>query len=100
MSWTAIAILAFGAYAAKALGVMLGTGPFAMRIRPMATLVPAAVFAGLIAILTFDGGDGALVIDARLSGVVVAAILSWKRAPFVVIVMAAMAITAALRWVT
>lgn len=97
MSWTAIAILASGAYVAKALGVMMGSGPLASKIRPMAGLVPPAVFAGLIAILTLDGGNESLELDARLLGVGVAAFLSWKKAPFVIVVVAAMATTAAIR---
>jgi hypothetical protein len=37
------------------------------------------------------------VIDARLPGIVVAIVLAWRRAPFIVVVAAAAATTALLR---
>jgi hypothetical protein len=98
MSWTAITVLALGAYTAKALGVLMGSGRYAEKIRPAASLVPAAVFAGLIMILSLDSGEGSLAPDPRLGGVAVAAFLSWRKSPFIVVVVAAMATTAALRF--
>lgn len=98
MSWISIAVLALGAYGFKAAGVLMGSGAIGERIRPIASLVPAALFAGIIAALTFDGGDGTIALDARLVGVAAAAVLVWRRAPFVLTVAAAMVVTAAVRW--
>lgn len=96
MSWASILVLALGSYLAKVAGVLTGASRLGERARPFTALVPAALFAGLIAILTFDI-DGSLGIDPRLIGVTVAAVLSWRKVPFVIVVVAAMAATALLR---
>ena len=96
MSWPSILILAAGAYGLKLLGVMvLGSGPTASRLRPLTTLVPAALFAGLIVALTLESPDGLPV--ARLAGVAVAAVAAWRKLPFVMVVAAAMVTTALIR---
>ena len=45
---------------------------------------------------TFDGA-GRLVVDARVPAMVVAALLVWRRAPFLVVVLSAAATAALLR---
>jgi branched-subunit amino acid transport protein len=97
MTWPAVIILAVGSYALKAVGLV------ALRGRRLPTfldeflvLLPAALFGALIVVSTF-GGDRALVIDARVAGVVAAAIAVWRRAGFVVVVLVAAATTAAVR---
>lgn len=108
MSWPAIVVLAAGAYGCKLFGhvvlARLGgddaatTG--ALRWFPdLAALIPAALFAALIAVQTF-GADEALVVDARAAGVAAGAVAVWRKAPFVVVVVLAMAVTAAIRWQT
>lgn len=93
MSWQAIVGLALGAFAFKALGVVW-TPP---RDRGRyASLIPAALFAGLVVVLTFET-DGALAVDARLAGAVAAVVAAWKRQSFVVVVVLAMAVTAGIR---
>lgn len=97
MSWTAILVLAAGAFGLKAAGVLLlGSGTLGERIRPITALLPAALFAGLIAVLTIESGGG-IVLDARLAGVAAAVVAAWRKAPFIVVVALAMATTAALR---
>lgn len=96
MSWFSILGLAIGAYAAKAVGVLMGASRMGERLTPLTGLFPAALFAGLVVILTFDI-NGTLALDPRLGGVAVAALLAWKRAPFIVTVLAAMTVTALLR---
>lgn len=59
-------------------------------------LIPAAVVTAVIVQLTIATGR-MLVIDARLAGVVTAAVLVWRRAPFIVVVLAAAAATALVR---
>ena len=102
MSWTALGILAMGAFGLKAFGVLvLGRdgSTLGVRLEPLTALIPAALFAGLVAVQTV-GGDGSLVLDARAWGVAAGAVAVWRRAPFVVVVMVAMAVTAFVRWQT
>ena len=102
MSWVVIVGLVVGAYAFKALGVLgLGRigGAATARLEPLTALIPAALFAALVAVQTLADGES-LVIDARLWGVGAGAIAVWRRAPFVLVVVIAMAVTAFVRWQT
>jgi branched-subunit amino acid transport protein len=99
LSWWAVLALCGCAYALKALGLALGG-----RVRPggglggSLELIVVPVLAALIVVQTV-GGDRAVVLDARLPAVLVAAVLVWRRAPILVIVLAAGATAALLRWV-
>ncbi len=93
MSWTAITILAAGAFGFKALGVLWA--PPRDRGR-YAGLIPAALFAGLIVVLVFDN-DGAIAIDARFAGALAAGAAAWRKLSFVAIVLIAMVVTATVR---
>jgi hypothetical protein len=98
MSVFAIVALAVGAWGQRLAGAFL-IGPLLTR-RPIlaraASLIPAAVVAAVIVQLTIAQGRD-LVIDARLAGVAVAGVLVWRKAPFLVVVLAAAITTAALR---
>ncbi|NCX79846.1 MAG: AzlD domain-containing protein, partial [Actinobacteria bacterium] len=59
-------------------------------------LIPAALLAALVAKDTFTVAQD-VVVDARLAGVVVAGVSVWRRAPFIVVVVLAMAATAVVR---
>ena len=61
-----------------------------------ANLIPAAVVMAVVVQLTVANGRS-LELDARLAGVVVAGVLVWKRAPFLIVVLSAAAVTALLR---
>jgi branched-subunit amino acid transport protein len=62
-------------------------------------LLPAALIAALVATSTF--GDGReLRLDARVAGLAVAVVALWRRANFVVVVVAAATATALTRLVT
>ena len=65
----------------------------------MTVLIPPALFAALIAVQTLDA-DGVLRVDARAAGVAAGAIAVWRRAPFLLVVIVAMTVTAAIRWQT
>jgi hypothetical protein len=97
VSWWAVLALCASAYALKAAGLVL-----ADRIPPRALksgaldLVVVPVIAGLIVVQTLDGGR-ALSFDARLPAVLVAALLVWRKAPILVVVLAAGATAALLR---
>ena len=113
MSWIAIGVLVVGAYGFKALGTFglarLTREPPATAVSPVrgalawfpmfAGLIPAAVFAALVAVQTLEV-DGSLQVDARLVGVGAGAVAVWRRAPFVVVVVVAMAVAAGIRWQT
>jgi branched-subunit amino acid transport protein len=95
MSWTAILALSAVSYALKAAGPALTGGrQLGPRVRRALDLVAVPLLAALI--LTQALGSGhRLVIDARVPALAVAAVLVWRRAPFLVVVLAAAA-TAAL----
>lgn len=102
MSWSALVVLVIGAYGLKAFGVfVLGRteSMLGARLEPLTALIPAALFAGLVAVQTV-GGDETLVLDARVWGVAAGTVAVWRKAPFVVVVIVAMAVTAFVRWQT
>jgi branched-subunit amino acid transport protein len=93
----AILTLAVGTYAMRLAGVLLrdrldlSGGP--QRLLPMAAAALLAALATTAA-LTQDRGFAGI---ARPAGVAVGALLAWRRAPFVVVVVAAAATSALLR---
>lgn len=97
MSWALVLALGVGAYAFKALGlVVLGGRPLPAPLLRCLGLLPAALLPALIVVQTFGSGQQ-LVLDARAVGVGVAALLAWRRAPFPVVIVAAAAVTALVR---
>lgn len=95
MSWTAILLLSGGCYLCKLAGVVAGDR-FAAILEPVSGLLPAALFSAIVVLMTV-ADDGALVVDGRLAGVGVAIVAVLRRAPFVVVVALAMAVTAGIR---
>ncbi len=97
MSWVLILVLAAIAYAFKAVGlVVLGERELTGAALRAVRLLPPALLAGLVAVQTFADGRS-LVLDARAAGLALAGIGVWRRWPFVVIVVGAAAVTAAVR---
>lgn len=97
MSWTAIVFLGAAAYSMKALGpVAIGRRPLRPALAQVLELIAVPLLAALVLVQTLDGG-GRLVIDARVPALCVAALLVWRRAPFLVVVFAAAATAALLR---
>ncbi len=78
---------------AFAIGPLLERRPLLTRA---AALIPAAVVMAVVVQLTITRA-GDLVVDARLVGLFVAALLVWRRAPFLVVVLAAAAATSLVR---
>jgi branched-subunit amino acid transport protein len=71
------------------------------KVAPVVGLVTASLLAGLVVVQTLsantpDGGP-TITLDARAAAVAVAAVLFWRKVPFVVVVVAAAAVAAALR---
>jgi branched-subunit amino acid transport protein len=97
MSWPALLVLCAISYALKAAGPLLAGGrELGPRARETLDLVAVPLLAALILTQTL-AGDHRLVLDARVPALAVAAVLVWRRAPFLVVVLAAAATAALLR---
>ncbi|HSL57462.1 MAG TPA: AzlD domain-containing protein [Acidimicrobiales bacterium] len=100
MSWWLILALAAGAYLFKAVGLLaFDARPPSPAVLRFLRLLPPALLAGLVVVQTL-AVDEAIVVDARAAGVAAGAIAAWRRAPFLVVIGLAAAVTAALRAVT
>lgn len=76
--------------------MFVGKRDLAAWVAETLTLLPVPMLAAIVLIQTFDGG-GHLQLDARGAGLAVAGVLVWRRAPFLVVIVAAAAVTAAVR---
>ncbi|MEU2392578.1 AzlD domain-containing protein [Streptomyces sp. NPDC007369] len=95
--WIAIALTAVGCYAVKLAGLLVPAGALERpTVRRLAELLPVALLAALTAQQTFATGQE-LVLDARAAGLVAAGVALGLRAPFLLVVGAAVAVTAAVR---
>jgi len=65
-------------------------------VKRTADLLTVCLLAALVAKQAFTSGS-AVVIDARIPAVVVAGVLLWRKAPFIVVVAVAAAVAAGLR---
>lgn len=98
--WIAIALTTVSCYAWKLAGLLVPAGVLERPlVRRLAALVPVALLAALTAQQTFAQGT-ALTLDARAAGLAAAGIALLLRAPFLVVVGAAVAVTAGLRALT
>ena len=90
-------VASVAAYALKLVGYFVPARwlrhPVAGRV---SVLLPAALLGALVVVQTFSAGDR-LAFDARIVGLLVAAIALWRRAPFIVVVVLAAGATAATR---
>jgi hypothetical protein len=100
VTWAIVAILAAGVWAQRLLGMFVGARVLDRQpaLGRLATLIPAAVVMAVVVQLTV-GSAKSLELDARAVGMLVAGVLVWRRAPFVVVVVAAAVATAAVRLV-
>lgn len=98
MTWTVIAVLAAGVWGQRLLGMFVGGHLLARQpaLGRLATLIPAAVVMAVIVQLSVASGSR-LQLDSRAVGMAVAAVLVWRRAPFVAVVLAAASATALVR---
>ncbi|MEC3997542.1 AzlD domain-containing protein [Actinacidiphila sp. DG2A-62] len=97
-TWTAVAVTAAGCYAVKLTGLSVPAGLLQRPVvRRLAALVPIALLAALTALQTFGADDLRPVLDARSAGLAAAALALLLRAPFLVVVAAAVLVTAAVR---
>ncbi|MFG2887159.1 AzlD domain-containing protein [Streptomyces sp. NPDC048297] len=95
--WIAIGITAVGCYAVKLVGLLVPAAAVERPlVRRLAALLPVALLAALTAQQTFADGH-ALVLDARVAGLGAAAVALVLRAPFLLVVAAAVVVTAGVR---
>jgi branched chain amino acid efflux pump len=96
-TWTAILLLSAVSYSLKAIGPVFagGRAPGPRAARTI-ELVAVPLLAALVLVQTLGEGR-ALVLDARAPALAVAAVLVWRRAPFLVCVLAAAAVAALVR---
>jgi uncharacterized membrane protein len=96
-AWVTVIAIASATIVIKAAGpVILGGRQLPPAVLNVVALLPAALLAALVAVLTFQA-NGSLVLDARLIGVAVAAVAIWLRTPILIVVLLAAAVTAAAR---
>lgn len=95
--WIAIGVTALGCYAVKLAGLLVPAGVLERPlVRRLAALLPVALLAALTAQQTFSEGQ-ALAFDARAAGLSAAAVALILRAPFLLVVGAAVVVTAGVR---
>ena len=96
-TWIAIGATAIGCYAVKLAGLLVPAGALEKPlVRHLAALLPVALLAALTAQQTFADGH-ALALDARVAGLAAAALALVLRAPFLLVVAAAVVVTAGVR---
>ncbi len=92
-----VVLLSGVAYGLKVLGfVVVGSRTMPPVLERCLALIPASLLAALVAKDTFTSAQE-LVLDARAVGLAVAIVAVWRKAPFIVVVVAAMAATALVR---
>ncbi|GHJ40560.1 AzlD domain-containing protein [Streptomyces sp. TS71-3] len=95
--WIAIGVTAAGCYAVKLMGLVVPAGLLERPlVRRLAALLPVALLAALTAQQTFADGRS-LLLDARTAGLAAAAVALMFRAPFLLVVAAAVLVTAGVR---
>ena len=97
MTWTLVLVLAGIAYGFKVLGaVVVGGRTMPVALERCLLLIPAALLAGLITKDTFTNGQD-LALDARVVGLAVAIVATWRRLPFIVVIVLGVGSTALVR---
>ena len=95
--WVVIAALALSTAALKLAGPLaLGGRPLPERALTIVELLASALLAALVVVETFGKGRS-LVLDARVLGAAFAVVAVTRRAPMIVVVLGAAAVTAVAR---
>lgn len=97
MTWLVVAVVGALTIAFKASGpVLLGRRRLPARAAALVDVLAPAMLAALVVTQTV-GGDGEIVVDERLAGVVAGAVALRLRAPLLVVMVVAAATAALLR---
>jgi Branched-chain amino acid transport protein (AzlD) len=95
--WVMIAVLAVATAVLKVAGPLtLGGRPLPAALFGVVELLASALLAALVVVETFGEGRS-LVLDARVVGAAFAAVAVWRKAPMIVVVVGAAAVTALAR---
>ena len=99
-TWVVVVVVGIVTIGIKALGPMLlGGRPLAPRLTMLVALLAPALLAAFVAVNTF-ADEGELVLDARVPGVLAAALAIKLKAPVLIVVVVAAAVTATIRAVS
>ncbi|MGH2540385.1 MAG: AzlD domain-containing protein [Actinomycetota bacterium] len=99
-TWTVVVVVGVMTIAIKGLGPMLlGGKSLPARVNAVVGLLAPALLAALVVVNTL-GGDRELEVDARLPGVLAAAVAIKLRAPVLIVVVIAALVTAGVRAAT
>ena len=97
MSWAFVLSLGAVAYFIKLFGaVIVGQRTMPVVVQRCLFLIPAALLAGLITKDTFTTGQ-TIGVDARAAGLAVAAVATWRKLPFALIIVLGVGTTALIR---
>jgi branched-subunit amino acid transport protein len=97
--WLTVAVVGVGTAAIKALGpVALGGRPLPERLTSVVSLLAPALLSALVAVQAL-GAERSIVLDERLLGLAAAGVALWLKAPLLVVVIVAAAVTAISRLV-
>ena len=96
-AWLVVVLVGVATIAIKSIGpVLLGGRDLPPRIASLIGLLAPALLGALVAINTFGSGRS-LVLDERALGVAAAAVAIWRKAPVLLVVVIAAAVTAVAR---
>lgn len=96
-TWLVVVLVGLATITIKSIGpILLGGRELPPRIAPLIGLLAPALLAALVAINTF-GTSRMLVLDERVLGVAAAGIAVWRKAPVLLVVVIAAAVTAMAR---
>ncbi|MEY2826223.1 MAG: hypothetical protein RLZZ212_209 [Actinomycetota bacterium] len=94
---TTVLIASLAVYSWKLLGYLIPEKRITPAIRAFAERVTVSLLAALVLVQGFTT-NSEIVFDARVPALLVAAILLWLRAPFIVVVIAGALVAAVFRW--
>ncbi len=96
--WALVISTVAGCYALKLAGYLVPARLLDMpRIRRLVELLPVALLAALVVVEAVGNGESIDLNGPRLAGFAVGAVAVWRRAPFMVVVVAAGATAALIR---
>ncbi len=96
--WITIAALTVGTILAKAAGTLiLGSRDLSPKTLNVTALVAPAILAALVVYETLAAPGGGITVDARVAGLGAALVALLARAPMIVVMLVAAAVTAGLR---
>jgi branched-subunit amino acid transport protein len=96
-AWLVVVLVGLATIVIKSIGpVLLGGRDLPPKVASLIGLLAPALLAALVAINTF-GTSRSLVLDERVLGVAAAGIAVWRKAPVLLVVVIAAAVTAVAR---